>query len=384
MLYTIFFTTFLLSLFGKYAINNKSNNATYYLSMLVPLIFISIMLGARFGWATDYMDYFRIYENKLYENYELLFKGLNDSLHLLNAPFPFAFISYCFLFFLGVIVLLSNFKEVAYISFPLLVYLSFFGCSNLIRFHIALGFVLIAIHYLLNNSWKLFIVFAIFAILTHTGSIILLFAIALIKGSKKTNRILTNIRIIIPLFCVSCLLNAEMFTNIISAIVDLISSKTSLNTLTVSRYLTDSEIQKKYFETIRYETFFNRDKAIYYYFIHVYYLFSILILGNLINKKAKIKNFDFIYSVYVFGCLLTIPFWGNELMMRLTSFFVYFSSIILASGIHLVIKNRIKLVPINLVLLFFSALSFAYLFIYGTIKGLYNDFDILFVWDIII
>lgn len=373
---------FVSSFLAGRGINNYNiKDRSYYIRFLFPLLSVSVILGARFGWATDYMNYFNVYQNIDSYSYEPIFQLINSTLHLFRAPFPIAFGMYAFLCYLGALYLFSKFKGVVAIAFPIFICLYFYDSSNLVRFTTAIFFVLCAIRCIIyddnRRNYLSFFAFSLLAVLTHTGTIMLILILLLIPLMK----FLDNKYIAITLFIISCFLSADLFVGAISDFISYISVYSDkLGDLSIARYFTNDNIKEQYFDSVRFNTFYNTGKALYVYILQIIYMFSVIFCGNVILTNYNIKGFRFLYRLSVLAAIMYIPFYGNELMMRVCSFMMAISSIVVAYSFRFFYKINSNSFKIFVVLM---GISFIYIYIFMVIKNLMQNFNIIYIWNMI-
>lgn len=364
----------------------QSNNYTYYIAYSIPLIAISIILGLRFGWYTDYMGYYESYVNSE-GNHEFLFELLNNILRFQKIPGPGAFVVYAFICYLGIIIFLSKFKDIAYLCFPLILYIYFVDTSNLIRYTLAGFFIYISTKILLDKvktktktirKTFLFILLSLCAILTHTGMIIIIPLILLCYKGK----VLSNTKYTIPLFILSVFLTPDLFTGSTMTFINIISKHINFGDLSIERYLSDGNEQSKYFQEIRYETFWGREDAhIYAQLIEMFLLLLIIYCGNFVNRYLQSEKYELCYRIATLSSILYIPFFGNEIMMRVVSFLFVFTAFPIAYSLKLLTKIKSKTFQICTIALISC---FVYMEIYFVLwHRLFKSFNIIFVWDLI-
>jgi hypothetical protein len=167
--------------------SRSTNELEYWKRSIFPIFVFSIISGLRFGRDIDYNLYYFTYtylDND--EEMELVFKGMIYFFHYINFPY-YLFVFVCSLFLISsLIYFLYPFRTAVLYVLPL--FLGIMGIENLIRWYVAISFILIAIRTLMDSRILLSVIFAFFAIFSHFGvaALILVMLIFYIVFNRRT------------------------------------------------------------------------------------------------------------------------------------------------------------------------------------------------------
>lgn len=154
----------------------KTRKINYWKSAAIPILIYSLSYGLRDGWGIDFNHYKDVFDH-LRETDPGLYI-LNSLIKNAGCSSPVAFTAYSMILAFGFFFMVKDYKKEAVYILPLL-----WVCSTqaavLIRFWIAVGWLLISLHFYLNRSYVKSVILFMIAVATHT-SIILFLPIILI------------------------------------------------------------------------------------------------------------------------------------------------------------------------------------------------------------
>lgn len=163
-------------LYGKKLTSLKSNKK-YWNIAYVPIFAFTIEEGFRWGREVDWCAYYYVYQDMIKgieSNHEPFFRFLWGIFANSNMPY-FCVISFCsFLLIYSLYFLFRPHYKFAYLLFPFLILWIAPKATNLIRWYMALSFLLIGIRYLLDKQNIKTLLFFSFALFTHYGSALLI------------------------------------------------------------------------------------------------------------------------------------------------------------------------------------------------------------------
>lgn len=199
--------------FSGRKMSHTDNDKKYWKYAILPIFTFSIVSGLRFGRDIDYNVYYFIYSNPhLAEQQDLLFQVIVSCFKNLGIPYYLFVLACSTLLIFSFILLLKNFKNCAKYALPL--FLMTEGIENLIRWYLAASFILIALHYLINNNYRRFVLYSILGCMTHLGIIIL--PLLLIVAYKFGNQLKVPPYIYLILFFVTSFFGNNMLLNSIA------------------------------------------------------------------------------------------------------------------------------------------------------------------------
>lgn len=121
--------------------------------------------GLRFGRGIDYNEYWRVYEimgSGIDYGTNVGFLYLEKGLLFFNVPWQGCAMFMSFMFILGTLIFMKNYKDVMPIALPLWVLLFHNVANNLMRWNLAFSFIMIALFYLIINEGRLNVKFLVF------------------------------------------------------------------------------------------------------------------------------------------------------------------------------------------------------------------------------
>lgn len=144
----------------------KTKNVKYWPSAVIPILIYSISYGLRDGWGVDFEHYKDIFDN-LRDTDPCLY-ALNYVINFMGFGSPIAFIVYSLILCCGFFYMVKDNKHEALYILPLL-WVCSTGAAGLIRFWIAIGWMLISLHLYLNKAYLKSALFFAIAVGTHTS-----------------------------------------------------------------------------------------------------------------------------------------------------------------------------------------------------------------------
>lgn len=182
--YIIFISLFIL---GLYEMFFKQNKKTKKIIVLLTFVFMVFFAGLRWYVGTDFINYLRLYNlvnNESFKSVEITYRIAS----LFFKSFRQLLLFYAFLAIGTKFILINKNK---YTFFTILLYYSFMYLSydmGRMRQGAAIGFIFLALYYLMKNRNLCFILFVAIATLFHTTAIVFLFSLIVkkINFSKKS------------------------------------------------------------------------------------------------------------------------------------------------------------------------------------------------------
>lgn len=174
--------------YGRKLSVSKSDKK-YWSIAYIPILAFTIEEGFRWGREIDWCAYYYIYQDMIKgveSNHEPFFRFLWGIFANCEMPY-FCVIAFCsFLLIYSLYFLFRPHNKYAYILFPLLILWIAPKATNLIRWYMALSFLLIGFRHLLDKKNFKVILFFSFALFTHYGSALLIITFILVYRLKKT------------------------------------------------------------------------------------------------------------------------------------------------------------------------------------------------------
>ncbi len=306
-------------IWGKNYKHNKITNANYWQSCIVPIMVYSIAYGVRDGWGVDFDHYKDIFDNM--KDTDAGLYAINYIVKSIGFDSPVAFTIYSIILAVGFFFIVKGYKREAIYVLPLL-WVTTFGASALIRFWIACGWLLMAIHFYLERKYaKAAILFAI-GVSTHT-SVVLFAPVVMLCNFKDW---FPNKYVLLIIFVLATVLldKSVLGEKLIMPFTDFLSQHMSNERLTM--YHDDADFwlsgdretvisQNPVFELI------HRIRSAVTHFIILYLGFSV---------KDKFKNGRFFYNIMAISFIFYNAVQGFELVDRYVAFMNVFLSFILA------------------------------------------------------
>lgn len=167
-----------------------TNGSKYWRKAIFPILFYGFEEGLRWGRETDWNFYYYVYEDYqhgLSSDHEWLFQLLWRSFATIGVSYP-CVITACSLFFIFALFFFfkpyAGKKEFTYII-PLCIACHIITSSNLIRWYMAVSFILMGARLLIDKKVKMAILCLVAAISTHFFSLSIVLFWVILNYYKK-------------------------------------------------------------------------------------------------------------------------------------------------------------------------------------------------------
>lgn len=296
-----------------------------YLLPQIVILLISIIIGYRYGVGSDYFSYEQIYLSQdnsgFVERYgiEYIFYAIYALCYKLGLSYNF---SLCILNYIPIWLLYKTFrndKSFAWIIVMLFLSGQFFLHLNIVRQSIALFVLLYSTRYIINRSFKQFVLFVFIAMGFHTSAILFLPMYYI----PRLSFILTTRKLQYSIFFTALLFSSFILTHLIGLMIEL------MQYTPYGQYgalITDFEITKGSGAGVIVKVI--ADIVIIYYSVQL-------------SKTYKHSGFDVFYLVYFCGCVISQVFGLTSLLLlRITFLFDSFRFVILGYLFSYLSKKR--------------------------------------------
>lgn len=337
---------------------------------LLSIFAYTLNEGLRFGRGIDYNLYWRAY-NQFAAGWQAkkdpVFNFFQQTFISLDLPFQALVIFMSFMFILGVLCLMRNFKLVLPFALPLFVIYSLANVENMVRWYLAYSFILIGLSFLMHEkrlNLKYIVCCAIgCSIHLAITPIPFLFYILFLKKGVLLHPIVS-----IPSFFLIYFL---FDTKIMLVFADL------LNVVTSSVGAFDSYSNRaEYWLTGGFAGVEMSGKI---GFLDLLYICLLTYMGYKTVRQMG-HNYVFAYNLFIIGMLLFPISKKIELIGRYDQTFYFFRGIVLASVLYMYfIWKRITSYNIVLLLILLVYVSSIKSVIVTTFKT--NEKFLLYVWD---
>jgi hypothetical protein len=151
ILFLILFTGFII--WGKYGSSTK-NEVNYWMYSLLPILTYSVITGSRYGWGPDYLAYkIRLETALTYDEEQLGFKWINQTIKLLNIDYVGGFIIYSLIFMTSCFILIRSYRKASVYMYYFVIPATLLFVTNAIRQGLALSFVFLGLYFLNKKNW---------------------------------------------------------------------------------------------------------------------------------------------------------------------------------------------------------------------------------------
>ena len=321
--------------------------------------------GLRFGRGINYSNYWEMYHEVslgVPQDRDVFFVNLLKAMIFLDIPYQGLIFLESFMFMLGTLFLLRNFRHILPIALPLFTFFSYPAVENMIRWYFGFSFLLIGLSFLLNKQTKYYFVISFIGCLFHIGlvPIVLLFYLFYCLKPPFLHPFIS-----IPLFLAiglffqtDMMLELSNYFNLLTSI----SERAAIYRDNMEMWLTGgyAGIYRRALPSTR----------------EMVLLFLMVWCGYKLLEDANHK-YIFSYNLFLFGFLIK-PI-GNqiELLNRYHTVFFFFQAIVLTVILYdLVGKKVLNKLAVNIIifLLIWN--------IYGTLKLSYIRPQLhMYVWD---
>lgn len=367
IIYTCLYVVMAIALYygGKGLSTNNILKLFFNKYTMFAVVVFTLNEGLRWGRGLDYNAYYNSYQEIVRYNistFEWLFTMLIRIFGYLNLSWQWFVAFMSLLLILSMVYFSSTFKSKS--VYMLLIFaVESSEPENLMRWYMAFSFLLVALHFLLEEKYKYYILLSILAFLIHEASLFLP-PIYLLIYLKKKNDAIFNPYIAIPLyFVITYLFSADFFLRIAEPIryINAMFARFESYSQNMSYYYTGGY-------SGNYENLSITLSA--YYSFLVYFGYRLL--------PVEDKKYAFVYNVFLLGYIL-LPFLRPvELFFRYDRLLIFFH-VFVASYVcyYFFKKNYFK--KESLILFCVILLALCRQEIYGRlIKDKYHT---LYIWD---
>ena len=333
---------------------------------IIAILSFTLNEGLRFGRGLDYNLYGMAFDGYLKGepiDKEFLYSFLIKLLINVGIPFQGLIIIQSFLFIIGILCLLSNFRDIIPFALPFFVLFSLLVFENLIRWYLGFSFVLLGINLLVKKkSIIYFFLVSELGAFFHVGLLpipVIIYLIYRIKKPLISPIISIPIYIAIGLFVKSDIM--LFFANYLK-LLSFVSERSESYVENAERWLSSGalEIEQSSFDGL----------------FTIIYLFVIIWFGYYLVKTMEHK-YNFIYNLFVIGFMLKPLANQIEILTRYNYCLYCFGGII--ASVVFVYNTQILNKAIN-GLLFTIILAFQLNILRSPFR--YAEEKYLYVWDI--
>lgn len=341
-----------------------SKDASKKIYLLIPIIFISLNEGLRFGRGVDYNEY--------YFNYIDIIKGvdvrINEILFLfLVKSSNFIFSNYQGLIYMMSLILivsgvifLKNHVKVLMFALPLF-FIYTLDAENLMRWFTAFSFLLIGISYLFKGEIMYYIIYSVISFLFHSGIIVVVPVFLILYYIKrpiiKAFPACLAYIIIYIFFKTSFMLNLVNYMNIFAGMEQFAGYVENADEwlLGTANYVAEK---------------LNIG-------IVIMDLIIIYIGYKLLQYESKLT---FFYNISVFGTLLSPAIYQIEILYRICLLFKLFQFLIVAYSIYYFLCRKNNLFSYKLLTLI-VVFNLIRVHVFNIIIEPYTEKSYLYIWD---
>lgn len=278
----------------------------FWLCAIVPMLCFAIITGCR-TWGVDY-DWYKYKmchpEDFKVKKDELLFLRLNDLIRFLKLDGEVGFVVYSIIIITGAFIFIRSFKGYSKYMYALLTPAILLGTMRHIRQGVAFGVSMIALNFLNEKKWCLFILFSLIAFNIHHISILLSITCFVLYIFR--NNIIPP-RVSVPAYCIAIFLPQYIDYAIIQKVLNFIPVEGS-----------------KYVGYIKNMPVWFSHKANHFEWtqspltmvLSALFDISIIILCYGYLKKVYTPIVNIYYNTFVIGAILVRIFFLNELLRR--------------------------------------------------------------------
>lgn len=352
-------------------ISRTKTDRDYWRLSTIPIFVFSFVHGLRFAREQDYLGYFFHFtlmgKGDNPEDYEYLFFKICHLFGILGIPFWILVLCTAILFITSVMFVMKDFRRGLPFVFLFLFWeIRFF--DYWMRYYIAFPFFLFAFGFLLRKRYLLAIVFSILAFNIHIGLIMFVPVIVFYKFIDRIN--------ISPMFA-SIVFVLVMFLGTTSWLLDLTRYLTVFDYLGVERVdfytssaddLLEGSFLTGYFNE---RSWSNNVRTVLAYLPG-------LLFGKKIIEQFRLGNY--IYNMFAIGAMFHGIFTMVEILDRIDTVFMFFSSIVNGLFFYHVFKEKKNVKPVVLGLSYLCLFSAFWPNLSGLNKRPKDDY-MLFIWD---
>ncbi len=373
MIPIVYVTLLFLMLFVLYRCGKeieKSGNIWSAAGITAMLVY-TLNVGLRFGRGIDYNEYWRTYEEiarGFESNRDVVFVAFVKFLAHIGMPYQVLILLCSFLFILGVLLVLRNYRVFISYALPLFALFSISAVENMIRFFMGFSFILIGFSFLLQRKkWK-YVIFGMIGCSIHLALLPLMLAFWLVLLYKRP--LLYPIIAIVFFFVIGFSFKTETMT----LFADLIQT---------IALLSSSERFESYSNNADFWLtggFSGRETNVFPPASEIVFLCFLVWYGYKGLKKTGCEQKDVIvYNLFLIGFLLKPIANQIELLMRFDHAFFFFRAVVCAKILSDLFRQKVlRYTPLTFVYM----LSFFYVgFSFFKTPFQKNPQQFLYVWN---
>lgn len=339
---------------------------------ITAILVYTLNEGLRFGRGFDYntggkgYELFAMYGGEYVNHigYVYLVKFFVN----MGIPWQGCVMFMSFMFIVGFLFLLRNFKEVAPFALPLFVLTSLNTVENLFKWYLAFSFFMIGLSYQIKKKDGIhlyYVFFSLIAILFHVAFIPIPLVFYIITKFEKP--LLSPFWSITLFFLIAFFFQSSFMLNFVDQFNALATMSDRL-----SGYAEDAEAHLT-------EGFGGRETSALPGYGELFFLFIIIIWGY---RCVRLMGYNYIlaYNLFLFGLLLRPITNQIPLFARFDHVFFFFRAIVFACMILLVYQLRlVRLKPIILVFVSLVSINWTSAFFRNPLMGKPQSY--LYVWN---
>lgn len=337
-----------------------------YWNTVAPFIFVFTTIeGLRYLRGVDYLNYALLFKYQGETSAtEIIYLFVQQLFHSLNVPFWFPFVFYSFVWIVGFLYLLKEYRSKASYILPIFILLSLGPFETFIRQSFAWGFIFIFLAELLKKNYKHAFIFCVCSILIHNNSLIFIFiilAVYLLKSPIPPKYTIIFYVFGIIAFDVS---NLNYVSALLSKIPSLGDTVFTSYLATADSWFSADAVRDKF------ERSFITKVGVAFFDISIFYLGYKQIKQNM--QLAMSTRILFFYNLFCLNTVLLQFVFTIEILKRVFSAYYGFSAFVLAVFLldrNIYVKYNLWCKFVMLFLIFFF------------VKQVLLVSNQLFVWD---
>lgn len=348
----------------------KKNYRIFSNAGIAALSVYTINEGLRFGRGIDYSLYWRSYDQFAAgwdSSKEIAFDLLRTCFIYFGSPFQALVIFMSFMFILGLLSIMRQYRNILPIALPLFALYSLYEVENMVRWYLAYSIFLIGLSYLLEEGKinRKFIYFSGLACLFHYAFVpipIIFYFVYRNKGILFRPFISFSIFLAVYLFFeTEIMLSLTEPINFITA-----STGTFENYSDRAEYWLTSGYADNYVSGIL-------------GWGQILFLFTVTFAGYKPVQKLG-RNYIFAYNLFIIGMILLPIAKKIELVLRYQQTFYFFQAVVIAASIYMhFIWKRVKLHYLFLCSTLLIYLNSCRIYVSNPLNG--NIKKYMYVWD---
>lgn len=354
--------------------SGKSLQKEYKISSWAGIIVILVWTlneGLRFGRGIDYNVYWTIYDNIAsgysFIDKDVFFLFICKLFLILKIPYQGFILFLSFLYIIGVLCLMRNFKYMSQYVLPLFLLFSMGPVENMVRWYFGYSLFLIGLSSLIAKekiTWH-YVLFSFLACLIHIAFIPIPFVFYLIFMHKKI--------FFRPLVSLLLFYSIYLF----------FETDVMLHFSNVFDFITNSiEIFGNYGNNTEYwltSGFAGIEKTGKISVAELVFISFITILGYKVTLKLNNRANIYAYNLYIVGLLLYPIAKKIELIIRYDHIMFFFESVVLANIVYMFLKRKYYIRAIYSCFIVFAGLYVSNKYFIAPFKN--NPKMYMYVWD---